>query len=137
VPANDEKFVNTHWCIGITGRDEELLVYAAYPDYHHGATFASATTVTWANEPTRVSLWTADGRLAFQAPVASVAYMRRADATGKIDRNATPLQVRDLQAELEEPGLLAPVKPAPADPLLLGEVRPGPRRRQHPAGGAV
>jgi hypothetical protein len=134
VPESDEEFVDAHWCIGIAGRDEELLVYAAYPDYHHGATFAGATTVTWANEPTRVSLWTADGRLAFQAPVASVAYMRRADATGKIGRDATPLQVRDMQAELEEPGLLAPVKPGPADPLLLGKVRHEPR---HPAGGAV
>jgi hypothetical protein len=137
MPEDGEKFVNTHWHIGIAGREEELLAYAAYPDYHHGATSAGGRTIGRGDDPVNVSLWTADGRIVFQAPVAAIAYMRRADATRKVDRNAPPGQVRDMQAELEESGPLAPIKPVPVDPLLLGEVRPEPRRWQYPVGGAV
>jgi hypothetical protein len=100
MPENGKNSVNTHWYIGIAGRDEELLVYAAYPDYHRGATSASTATIRWADEPANVSLWTADGKIVFQAQAAAVAYMRQADATRKIDRNATPNQVHDLKEEL-------------------------------------
>ena len=99
MPGNDGKLINTYWHIGITGRDEELLAYAAYPDYHRSLA-TSRHTVTQADDPVMVSLWDAGGQIVFQAPVAAVAYMRRADATRKIDRNATPNQICWLKDEL-------------------------------------
>jgi hypothetical protein len=99
MPEDGEELVNTHWHIGIAGRDEELLAYAAYLDCHRGMA-VSRHIISQAHDPVMVSLWDAGSRIVFQAPIAAIAYMRRADATRKIDRNAPPSQVRDLGDEL-------------------------------------
>jgi hypothetical protein len=119
MPEGDEKFTDTHWYVGVTGREEELLVYAAYSVYDSTSPL--------------ISLCTADHKAVFQAPVLTVTYMRRADVTRKVDRNAPPNQVRDLEAGV---GPLAPIKPVPFYADESGE-RPEPRRWQYPVGGAV
>lgn len=99
MPEENERPANTHWLVRVAGCDEEIAVYAAYVQTNvaaHGDTIHSVG----GSDFQVTSLKNADHKIVFQAPAMAVAYVRRADVTGKVDRNAPPAQVRDLQKEL-------------------------------------
>jgi hypothetical protein len=97
MPEN-EKPVNIHWLVRVAGCDEELLVYAAYVQYNvAGSATATVHAIGGRDEPFLATFKNADHKVVFQAPAAAVAYVRRADVTDKVDRNATPNQLRDMK----------------------------------------
>ena len=53
-------------------------------------------------EPVMATFKNADHKIVFQAQAAALVYVRHADVTGKVDLNAAPGQVRDMQAELAQ-----------------------------------
>ena len=105
----DEKLINTHWLLSVAGQEEEILVYAAYPVYHSAASTKQAASSV--DAPALISLRDAAHKVVFQAPAMAVAYMRRADVTGKVDKNASPNQVRDLKETLREASEVHPLHP--------------------------
>lgn len=114
MPEN-EKPVNIHWLVRVAGCDEELLVYAAYVQYHHATTVgATVHAIGGHSEPLLATFKNADHKVVFESPAAAVVYVRRADVTDKVDRNASPGQLRDMKDGLAE----AAGEPAPAQPVV-------------------
>ena len=103
--TENEKPVNTHWLVGVAGMDEEVLVYAAYVQHQPAIsgtvqTFSGGTPVG----PVMAVFKNAEHKIVFEAQAVAVTYVRRADVTGKVDRNADPGQLASLKTELREAG---------------------------------
>lgn len=96
MPEN-EKPVNIHWLVRVAGCDEELLVYAAYVQYHDASVPTKTTLRTASDDVVLTTFKNADHKVVFQALAAAVVYVRRADVTAKVDRDAPPGQIRDLK----------------------------------------
>lgn len=112
ITPENEKPVNVHWLVRVAGCDEELLVYAAYAVYHPATDPASVHAIGEHREHLLATFKNADHKVVFQTPAAAVAYVRRADVTGKVDKSATPNQFRELKDELSKAAEGLPAQPA-------------------------
>ncbi len=110
MPEDNEKLANAHWLVRVAGCDEEVAVYAAYVQTNVATHGDTIHTLSGGSDFQVTSLKNADHKIVFQAPAHAVVYVRRADVTGKVDRNAAPAQIRDLQAKLAG-------KPTPAQTM--------------------
>ena len=99
MPKENEELANAHWLVRVAGCDEEIAVYAAYVQTNVAVQGDTIHSIGGSDFQV-TSLKNTDHKIVFQAPAMAVAYVRRADVTGKVDRNAPPTQISDLQKEL-------------------------------------
>ena len=83
MPEN-EQLLNTSWLVGVVGHDEELLIHAAYVVYHNATSGSAARP----GDLIMATLKNEAHKAVFQVPAAMLAYVRRADITARVDRDA-------------------------------------------------